>query len=145
MPTCVFAAADVRHEIGEAGERRPEVGRPDLETAEPLRHHADDLVWRAADEHRASNHVGIAVEVALPSRVAQHEDGVAAGAIVVGSAERASHDRVHAHDAEEARGHEIDRHHPPVDPQIDLVQLRVGLGEDVRFRSQRFETPAREF
>ena len=140
----VFAAADVRHEIDEAGERRPEVGRTDLETAEPFRHHSDDLVWRAGDEHRASNHVGIAVELALPSLVAQHEDGVAACAIIVGSAERASHDRVHAHDTEEARRHEIDRHHPPIDPQIDFVHRRVGLGEDVRVRSQRFETLASE-
>ena len=66
-------------------ERRPEVGRTDLETAEPLRHHADDFVWRAGDEHRASDHVGIAVELAPPSLVAQHEDGVAACAVIVGS------------------------------------------------------------
>ena len=111
---------------------------------EPLRHHPDNLVGRAGNEHRASNHVGIAVEMALPSLVAQHEDGVPAGAIIVGSVERASHDRRHADDAEEARGHEIDRHHPPVDAQIHLIQIRVGVGEDVGFRSQCFETLARE-
>jgi hypothetical protein len=68
-----------------------------------------------------------------------------ARAVIVGSAERASHDRIDPHDTEEARRHEIDRHHPPVDPQIDVVHRRVGLGEDVRVRSQRVETPASEF
>ena len=78
--------------------------------------------------------------MALPSLVAQHDHGIAAGAIVIGGAERPAHHRVHAHDIEEAARHEVDRHHPAVDTQIDLGQRRVGVRKDARFRTQRFET-----
>ena len=47
---------------------------------------------------------------------------------------------LHADDIEEAARHEVDRHHPAVDTQIDLGQRRVGVRKDARFRTQRFET-----
>ena len=133
-PTLSSPPRELRHEVGEAGQRRPEVRGADLEAPEPRRHHADNLVRRAGDEHGPSEHVRIAIEVALPSLVAQHDHGIAAGAIVIGGAERPPHRRVHAHDIEEAGRHEVDRHHPAVDPQIDLGQRRVGVRKDARFR-----------
>ena len=140
----VLAAANVGQEIGDSRQRRPEVRRADLETTEPFRHHADNLERRAADEHRPSQHVWIAIEVALPSRVAQHEHGIAARAIVIGRAQRSTHDRVHGHGVKETARHQVDRHHPAVNPQIELVHRRIGACEDVRFLAQRFETRAGE-
>ena len=87
-PTLSSPAAKSGTELREPRQRRPEVRRADLEAAEARRHHADDLERRAVDEHGPSEHVRIAIEVAIPALVAQHDHRIAAGPLVIGGAER---------------------------------------------------------
>ena len=118
-------------------------GCADLEAAEPRRHHADDLERRAADEHGPSQHVRIAVEVAGPAPVAQHDDRIAAR-LVVGGREGASHHGIDADDLEEVAGDQRHRHHPAIDAEIDVGQRRIGVGEDAGLPAQGLELRARE-
>ena len=130
-------------ELPELRQRRPEVRGRDLEAAERRRHHADDLERLAADEHGPSQHVRIAVELAGPAPVAQHDDPMAAR-LVVGGREGASHHRIDPDDLEEVAGDERRRHHPAIDAEIDVGHRRIGAGEDAGLPAQRLERRARE-
>ena len=74
----VLAAAILRLKCSQLRQRRPEVGAADLEAAKALRCDADDFKRCVMNEHRPSDHVGIALEMAIPSLVTQHDHRIAA-------------------------------------------------------------------
>ncbi len=120
-------------------------GRADLEAAEALRHHADDLVRRAGDEHGASDHVRVALEVALanPCRSARSPDC------------RRHDRRQRGRSARPITGLTSTTSKKLPDTSLTAIirpstrrsisfTRRVGIGEDAGFRSHRFETRTRE-
>ena len=132
----VFAAAIARPELRELRRVAPRSrARSTSRPRKPRRHDADDLERRAVDEHGPSEHVRIAIEAALPPLVAQHDHRVAARPLVIGrSRARVPSPASTPSDLEEIPGDERHRHHPAVDPQIDVGQRRIGIGEDAASR-----------
>ena len=78
----VFASLLAAAEFAKKGERRPEVGRSDRESSKALRHHADDVEWRAVHQDRAVEDAGIARKMPGPGAMAEDDDRTAAGLVV---------------------------------------------------------------
>ena len=140
----VFLAAVARPELRQQRQWRPEVGRAHFEAAESLRHDADDLERQAVDDHGASQHVRIAIEAAGPPLVAQHNHRVAARSLVIRRSERPPQDAPDADDLEEISRDERDCHHLSVNAQVDVVQRRIGIGEDAGLLSKGLKLRTRQ-
>ena len=141
----VFAAAIAR--AGTAASCASGAQKSGAATSRPrnaCRHHADDLERRAADEHGPSEHVRIAIEVAGPALVAQHDRPDCRLTLVVGGASARPITGSTPTTWKKLPVTSDDRHHPAVDAQIDVGHRRIGVGEDAGLPCATPRTRARE-
>ena len=101
----VLSARIGRAEFAGERQRRPVVGRADVESAKVLWHDADDLARHAVDRHASADHARVACEQLDPASVAEH-DRAAGRRLVVTGRERASERCLDAQHLEEVPGHE---------------------------------------
>ena len=91
----------------------------------------------ARDQHGPFEHLRIAIEVPMPSLVAQHDHRVAR--FIVGRRQRAAHHGCDPDDLEEIARHQRSVHDPAIDADVDVADSGVGVSEDARLSAQRFE------
>ena len=127
-----FATAMDRPELTEQRERRPIVRRTDGETAKAVRHDADDFGRDPVDEHAAAQHRRVTRELPVPTLVTEHHHRLPLGPLIVAGEQRPSQRGLDAEDLEEVAGNQRAGHHPAIDAAVEIGQLRIGVGKDVR-------------